>query len=71
MRIYEAVQKDYEIVGKYVHNRGNMSILEIGPVIFGNIDNLIQFLQQKQLLASNVICSNCNTPMTLSTRSDL
>ena len=31
---------------------GNISILDVGSVIFGNSEELIDFLQQKHLLAS-------------------
>ena len=31
-------------------------ILDIGPVIFGDSEKLIDFLQQKHLLASNMAC---------------
>ena len=47
---------------------GNISI---GPVIFGNTEELIDFLQQKHLLASNMVCSNCGTAMTLRQKSDV
>ena len=50
---------------------GNISILDIGPVIFGDTEELIDFLQQKHLLASNMVCSNCGTAMTLRQKSDI
>ena len=49
-----------------------LSILDIGPVIFGKTEDQIEFLQQKQLLATNMICSRCNTGgMTLGQKSDI
>ena len=50
---------------------GNISILDSGPVIFGDTEELIDFLQQKHLLASNMVCSNCGTAMTLRQKSDI
>ena len=47
-----------------------MSILQLGPVIFGETDQLITYLQRKNLLASNKTCP-CGTAMQLSTRSDV
>ena len=50
---------------------GNISTLDIGPVIFGDTEELIDFLQQKHLLASIMVCSNCGTAMTLRQKSDI
>ena len=50
---------------------GNISILDVGPVIFGNSEELIDFPQQKHLLASNMVCSNCGTAMGLRQKSDI
>ena len=50
---------------------GNISILDVDPVIFGNTEELIDFLQQKHLLASNRVCSNCGTAMGLRQKSDV
>ena len=47
-----------------------MSILQLRPVIFGETDQLITYLQRKNLLASNKTCP-CGTAMQLSTRSDV
>ena len=44
--------------------------MSIGPVIFGETDQLITYLQRKNLLASNKTCP-CGTAMQLSTRSDV
>ena len=46
------------------------SILSIGPVIFGSVENLIAFLQRKRLLATNKTCPSCGSAMTLQRRSD-
>ena len=48
-----------------------LSILEIGPVIFGKKENLIVFLQQKHLLADSQTCVNCSTPMDLRKKADI
>ena len=50
---------------------GNISILDIGPVIFGNTEELMDFVQQKHLLPFNMVCSNCGTAMTLRQKSDI
>ena len=42
-----------------------LSILDIGSVIFGSIDNLVSYLQHRQLLADSLICGNCTIPMNL------
>ena len=47
-----------------------MSILQLGPVIFGETDQLITYLQGKNLLASNKTCP-CGSAMQLSSRSDV
>ena len=47
-----------------------MSILQLGPVIFGKTDQLITYLQGRNLLASNKTCP-CGSAMQLSTRSDV
>ena len=50
---------------------GNIPILDVGPVIFWNTEELIDFLQQKHLLASNMVCSNCGTAMAPRQKSDV
>ena len=47
-----------------------MSILQLGPVMFGETDQLITYLQSKNLLASNKTCP-CGSAMQLSARSDV
>ena len=47
-----------------------LSILELGPVIFGDTDSLIQYLQGKQLIASNKSCS-CGAEMRLGNKADV
>ena len=36
-----------------------LSILEMGPVLFGSTEGLITYLQGKGLLATNKQCTNC------------
>ena len=36
-----------------------LSILKMGPVLFGGTENLIAYLQRKGLLATNKQCPNC------------
>ena len=55
-----------------LYNAGKfkMSILQLGPGIFGETDQLITYLQGKNLLASNKTCP-CGFAMQLSSRSDV
>ena len=48
-----------------------LSILDIGPVIIGTTDNLVNYLQQRQLLADNQTCTNCGIPMNLRKKANL
>lgn len=47
------------------------SLLSIGPVIFGSVEDLIAYLQNKQLLATTRSCPTCGSPMDLQRRSDI
>ena len=47
-----------------------MSILQLWPVIFGETDQLITYLQGKNLLCTNKTCP-CGSAMQLSPRSDV
>ena len=47
-----------------------MSILQLGPVIFRETDQLITYLQGKSLLSTNKTCP-CGSAMQLSPRSDV
>ena len=35
-----------------------MSLLELGPILFGDIEKLISYMRGKGLLASTLTCSN-------------
>jgi len=48
----------------------SISILDIGSIVFGETEELIDFLQQ-HLLFSNMVCGSCNTPMTLRQKLDI
>ena len=48
-----------------------LSILKMGPVLFGSTENLIAYLQGKGLLATNKQCPNCASTMVLQRRSDI
>ena len=39
-----------------------MSFLVIGPVLFGGVAGIIQYLRQRHLLASTCDCSRYNQP---------
>ena len=45
-----------------------MSLIELGPVIFGPTLGVIQFLQHEKLLAGSMMCQHCNINMDLQTR---
>ena len=51
-------RKNYWQQSPYI---GKMSILDIGPVIFGDIDRQISWFQGKHLLANQTYCSACGT----------
>ena len=40
-----------------------MSILELGPIIFGGTPGIIAYLRRKKLLSSHKDCSACGIPM--------
>ena len=46
-----------------------MFLLELGPVIFGDTDDPIAYLQGKHLSASNIMCTNYNEAMRLKSKS--
>ena len=48
-----------------------LSLLSIGPTIFGSVENLIAYLQNKHLLASTKTCPSCGTAMALQRRRSL
>ena len=48
-----------------------LSLMAIGPVIFGPKDDLISYLQQKRLLATNKQCPGCAATMVLQCQSDV
>ena len=48
-----------------------MSLLELGPTIFGPTDDLIAWFRSKRLLARSQDCSTCNIPMRQGTRRDV
>ena len=48
-----------------------LSILKMGPVLFGSVENLIAYLQGKGLLATNKQCPNCASTMVLQRPSDI
>ena len=51
--------------------KAKMSLLDIGPVIFGTTDGLIDYLRQHHLLAGSSTCSRCAVPMTQRPRNDV
>ena len=48
-----------------------MSLMEVGEVAFGPLDDLIHWMQSKHFLASCRDCSSCNTAMVVSSRNDV
>ena len=51
--------------------RTTISLLELGPVIFGGIDGIISLLQWKALLAQKKTCHRCLVPMNITRRASL
>ena len=51
--------------------KGKMSILDLGPVMFGTFDDQLQWMQSHSLLASNPRCSACGGIMQMQVRSDV
>ncbi len=47
-----------------------MSIIELGPVVFGPKLGLIQYLQGKNLLAGRMMCQTCITQMNFQPRDE-
>ena len=43
----------------------SLSVLDISPVLFGSSDNIVDYLQHKQLLADSLQCANCAVSMSL------
>ena len=48
-----------------------MSILDLGEVIFGDLDNQIAWFQGKGLLSNQPNCSVCGTAMVVQVRNDI
>ena len=48
-----------------------MNILDLGQVIFGDLDKEIAWFQQKNLLSLQPNCSVCGTAMVIQTRIDI
>ena len=48
-----------------------MSILDLGKVIFGDVDQQIGWFQSKGRLTRSKTCPACNQPMNMQTRSDV
>ena len=57
--------------GNYAGTSMALSIVDIGSVIFGSTDNLVSYLQHRQLLADTQTCGNYGTPMNLGSKSDI
>ena len=56
---------------RYCSSRSKMSILDIGPVIFADVDTQIAWFQNKHLLSSQPNCSACGQNMTIQVRRDI
>jgi len=50
--------------------RTMISLLQLGPVIFGGTDGIISFLQEKGLLAQQLTCHCCSVPMNIASLTD-
>ena len=52
-------------------NSYKMSLLEIGPVIFGSTEGLIDYLRRHHLLADHCNCTRCGVAMRQRPRNDV
>ena len=52
-------------------NMATLSILDVGSVIFGSTDNLVSYLQHRQLLADSLMCGSCAIPLNLGKKTDI
>ena len=48
-----------------------LSLLKLGPKLFGSMENLIAYMQQLGLLATTKTCPSCSTTMRLQRRGDI
>jgi len=48
-----------------------MSLLDLGPLLIGDIDGLISWFKQKHLLSRDVTCPSSGTAMTFQERNDI
>ena len=48
-----------------------ISLLQLGPVIFGGTDGILSFLQGKGLLAQRLTCHRCSVAMNIARRAIL
>ena len=48
-----------------------MSLLEVGPVIFGGVAGIVTYLRQHRLLATQKTCSRCSVSMRERPREDI
>jgi len=51
--------------------RTTISLLQLGPVIFGDTDGILSFLQGKGLLAQQLTCHRCSVPTNTARRASL
>ena len=60
----------YRAFGGILRKKASMSLLELGPTIFGPKRDLVNYLQNKHLLAGNMQCQRCAVPMNLQSRDE-
>ena len=48
-----------------------MSFFEIGRIVFGTKDQLLDWFKSRQLISSRKTCTACNVPMLWQERSDI
>ena len=57
--------------GKYDCSHVDMAWLELGPIIFGGIEGIIDHLRQHNLLATQKSCQRCTVSMRERPRDDV
>ena len=61
MRTY--VRREIQLNSREIQRATNMSLLELGPTIFGGTEAIIDYLRRHHLLADHCNCSHCGIGM--------
>ena len=69
MRTY--VRREIQLNSREIQRATNMSLLELGPTIFGGTEAIIDYLRRHHLLADHCNCSHCGIGMRERPRRDV